>query len=100
MLKIYQEIIKLADTLAVVVKCPTRKGKLYPLDKITISLMESAGWTIHCVHQAMLFSAHESTDLFGETKKKVKGRMSFFKRLSYNAGSPVARWEDIIVAVR
>ncbi len=30
----------------------------------------------------------------------VKGRLSFFKRLSYQKGSPVAQWEDVIVAVR
>lgn len=100
MIQVYSEIIKVADVLAVVVKNPTRKGKLYPLDKITISLMEAAGWTIHCVHEARLFKEESKTDLFGETTKKPKGRISFFKLLSYRKGSPVADCENVIIATR
>ncbi len=35
----------------------------------------------------------------GDVKKEPKGRLGFFKRLSYRRGSPVARYEDIIIAV-
>ncbi len=100
MLQVYEEIAKVSDVLAIVIKNPTRNGKLRRLDLDTIKLLEMSGWKIHCQHRALLFTDLETTNLFGETKKKVKGRLSFFKRLSYQKGQPVAAWEDILIAVR
>ena len=48
----------------------------------------------------MLFEEQTQGHLFGGSVKRVKGRMSFFKRLSWQKGSPVAMWEDVLVAVR
>ena len=100
MAQIYQETFRVASVLVVIVKNPTRAGKLRRLDLDTIRIMQEAGWKIHCQHRAQLFTEEETHDLFGETKKKVKGRMSFFKRLSWEKGSPVAAWEDIIICTR
>lgn len=100
MLVCYKEIIKIANVLVVVVKDPTRKGKLYPLGDITQALMESAGWKILCRHRSMLFQEEVKQDLFGNAHKIVKGRLSFFKRLLYQKGSPVAQWESVIFATR
>jgi len=98
MFLIYSEIIKVADILAVVVRDPTKKGKIYPLGDITCKLMEEAGWRIHCIHQAKLFEEISKTNLFGETTTKPKGRIGFFKLLSYMRGSPVSNHETIIIA--
>ena len=100
MLQVYQEIALVSDVLVVVVKNPTRNGKLRRLDLDTIRIMEMAGWKIHCQHRALLFEELEQADLFGEAKKQVKGRLSFFKRLSWQKGQPVASWEDVIIGVR
>ena len=99
MLQVYQEIAKVSDVLVVVVKCPTRAGKLRRLDTDTIKILELSGWTIHCQHRALLFEELGTATLFGEPIKKVKGRLSFFKRLSWQNGNPVANFEDIIIAV-
>ena len=98
MAKVYSEIAKVSDVLVVVVKNPTRNGKLRRLDLDTIKILEMSGWRIHCQHRSLLFEEIEQATLFGETEKKVKGRLSFFKRLAYIKGSPVANWEDIIFA--
>jgi hypothetical protein len=100
MRQVYAEAYKVCDALAVVTKNPTRNGKLRRLDLDTIALLEEVGFTIRCHHRAILFEEHEQADLFGNVQKKVKGRLSFFKRLSYQKGSPVAQWEDVVVAVR
>ena len=100
MLKVYQEIAAVSDVLAVVIKNPTRNKQLRRLDLDTIKLLELAGWTIHCQHRALLFEELEQATLFGGTTRRVKGRMSFFKRLSWQNGQPVAAWEDIIIAER
>ncbi len=100
MQKVYSEIALVSDVLCVVVKCPTRGGKLRRLDLDTISILEANNWKIHCIHRALLFEELEQANMFDGTTKKVKGRLSFFKRLSYIKGQPVASWEDIIVAVR
>ena len=100
MSKVYSEIGRVSDVLCVVIKNPTRNGKLRRLDLDTIKILEMSGWKIHCQHRALLFEELEQATLFGETEKKVKGRLSFFKRLAYIKGSPVANWEDIIFAVR
>ncbi len=97
---VYSEITKVSDVLVVVVKNPTRGGKLRRLDLDTISVLQQSGWEIYCQHRAILFEKLEQSDLFGGSKKQVKGRLSFFKRLSWNKGSPVASWEDIIFAVK
>ena len=38
--------------------------------------------------------------LKGGIRKEVKGRLSFFKRLSVSKGNVAADYEDIIIAVR
>jgi hypothetical protein len=100
MLQVYRETIKVSDVLTIVIKNPTRNKKLRRLDLDTIKILELAGWKIHCQHRALLFEELEQGHLFDGSQKKVKGRMSFFKRLSWQNGQPVASWEDIIVAVR
>lgn len=98
---IYAEIGKVSNVLAVVTKNPTRAGKLRRLDLDTIALLEQTGWHILCTHKAQLFTEHETQDLFGQTHKKVRGRMSFFKRLQWRKGnSEIADHEDVIFAVR
>jgi hypothetical protein len=97
---VYFEIAKVSDVLVVVTKNPTRNGQLRRLDLDTIELLKQCGWTIHCTHKALLFKEHEVSDLFGNSHKKVKGRLSFFKRLSYQKGGIVAQWEDVIFAVK
>jgi len=97
---VYQEIAKVSDVLAIVLKNPTRNGKLRRLDLDTIKLLEDTGWTIHCQHRALLFEELEQGHMFTGSQMKVKGRMSFFKRLSWQKGQPVASWEDVLIAVR
>ena len=100
MRQVYAEAYKVCDVLAVVTKNPTRNGKLRRLDLDTIALLEEVGFTIHCIHRAILFEELEGGHMFEGSQKKVKGRLSFFKRLSYQKGSPVAQWEDVVIAVR
>ncbi len=100
MAMVYSEIAKVSDVLTVVIKNPTRGGKLRRLDLDTIKILELAGWSIHCQHRALLFEELEQVDLFGGSRKRVKGRLSFFKRLSWQNGQPVASWEDIIICTR
>ena len=100
MRQVYAEVGKVSDVIAIVTKNPTRAGQLRRLDLDSIRLLEETGWHILCVHQAQLFTETETTNLFGETQKKIKGRMSFFKRLSYQKGNAVADHEDVIIAVR
>ena len=155
MLKVYSELIKVAKVLAVVVKNPTRKGKIYNLALDTFLLLKSChnllycncethynkesielnnneweiyqtlvkqgetmlsmqysikqqikdqesriGWHIHCIHQAKLFKEVSKTDLFGQTTTKPKGRISFFKRLSYGKGNVVTDHESVIIAIK
>lgn len=100
MKRVYSEIALVSDVLCVVVKNPTRAGKLRRLDLDTLAILKDCGWNIHCQHRALLFEELELPDLFGETTKKVKGRMSFFKRLAWQRGQPTASWEDILICVR
>ncbi len=100
MLRVYQEIGKVSDVLAIVIKNPTRGGKLRRLDTDTLRLLELSGWKLCCRHRALLFEELEQGDLFKGSQKKVRGRMSFFKRLSWQNGQPVANWEDVIIAVK
>jgi len=100
MLQVYKEIARVSDVLVVVIKNPTKNGKLRRLDLDTIKIMQMAGWNIYCQHRALLFEELEQPDLFGKTLKQVKGRLSFFKRLSWQKGQPVASWEDILIGIR
>lgn len=100
MTTVYSEIAKVSDVLVVVIKNPTRGGKLRRLDLDTTKILELAGWSIHCQHRSLLFEELEQADLFEGSKKKGKGRLSFFKRLSWQKGQPVASWEDIIICTR
>lgn len=97
---VYAEIAKVSDVCVVVTKNPTRNGALRRLDLDTVALLKEVGYSILCQHKALLFEESEVQDLFGETHKKVKGRMGFFKRLSYAKGNKVAAWEDVIFAVK
>lgn len=98
MAQVYSECAKVCSVLVVVVKDPTRNGKLRLLGRDTCRILRRSGWHIFDYHRAVLFTEHSQTDLFGETKKKVKGRLSFFKRLSWQKGSPVAAYEHVIFA--
>ncbi len=100
MSQVYAEIARVSDVLALDLKNPPRNGKLRMLNEDTEKLLIAGGWTIHCLHEARLFAEHTTQDLFGEQHTKVKGRMSFFKRLSWQKGSVVADHEDIIIATR
>jgi len=100
MAKVYAELAIVSDILAIVIKNPTRNGKLRRLDLDTLKILEITGWKLHCKHRALLFEEYEQTSLFGEKQKKVKGRLSFFKRLAWRNGAPVARWEDVLICVR
>lgn len=97
MAKVYAEAYKCGiSPLVVVVKCPSRNGKLRRLDIDTCVLMQSAGYEIFDYHRAVLFEEQTQATLSGETIKSPKGRLSFFKRLSYAKGIETARWEDVI----
>jgi hypothetical protein len=100
MLEVYRESFKAGiSPLVVVVKNPTKGGKLRRLDLDTVALLEAAGYRTADYHQAILFEVVEQQNLDGTVTKTPKGRLSFFKRLSFAKGSPVAQWEDVIVAV-
>ena len=101
MAQVYAEIARVADVLVVVLKNPTRNGKLRRLDLDTISLLEQTGWTIKCVHHAILFEEQEQGHMFAGSQKRVKGRMSFFKRLQWQKGtSELADHEDVLFAIK
>ncbi len=86
---VYSESLKVCDVLAVVVKDPTRKGKLHPLGKLTWECLEACGWRIVDYHQAILFREDDKGELwkdgeaiygyeliFQEGKGKVKKRVA------------------------
>ena len=64
----------------------------------TIALLQSAGYEIFDYHRSILFETHLQETLEGDAFTKPKGRLSFFKRLSYNSGNEVAQFEDVIFA--
>lgn len=100
MRQVYAAVGEVAQVIALVTKDPTRDGKLRLLAEDTVKLLEQTGWTIHCRHKAQLFEVHETATLFGESVRKPKGRISFFKRLQFNRGGVVADHEDILIATR
>ena len=101
MATVFQECAKVCDVLVSVSKDPTRNGKLRPLARDLQTLLEAADFRILCHHRAILFEEQTQGHLFEGSKKKVKGRMSFFKRLQWQKGkSEIAAYEDILVAVR
>jgi len=61
-------------------------------------LLEKAGYKIFDHKKAILFKEQEQATLNGKTKKELKGRVSFFKRLSYQKGNVVANFEDVLFA--
>lgn len=100
MLKTYQESYRAGiSPLVTVTKNPTRDGKLRRLDLDTCKLLQIAGYEIVDYHKALLFTEHKQKTLTGDVKKEVKGRLSFFKRLSLQKGNVVAQFEDVIFAV-
>jgi len=93
--------------LAVVVKCPTRNGRLRRLDKATARLLRAAGYRIRGWRRAHLFerqaqrdARHGQGSLFAdvEPSQKVVGRLSFFRRLHLAKGGVAAAWEDCFFA--
>ncbi len=84
--------------LVLVTKNPTRQGALRRLDLDTCEILIQSGYEIFDYHHAILFTEHTQGTLDGDTFKKPKGRLSFFKRLSYAKGNAVAQWEDVIFA--
>ena len=100
MAQVYAALGQVADVVAIVVKDPTRNGRLRLLGEDTVRLLEASGWHILCHHQAQLFEVQETATLFGEPVRKPKGRLSFFKRLQFTAGNVVADAEHVIGAVR
>ena len=86
--------------LVIVTKDPTRNRQIVPLGASTAALVESCGYHITDYHRAVLFEERRQATLDGEVKKAVAGRISFFKRLSIAKGSPAARWEDVLFAVK
>lgn len=99
MLMVYSEAFCSGiSPLVIVVKNPTRNGKLRRLDLDTIALLQKSGYEIFDYHRAILFDEITQGTLDGENFTKPKGRLSFFKRLSYLAGNVVAKHEDVIFA--
>ena len=97
MFKVYQQAFLCGiSPLCVVVKNPTRNGKLRRLDIDSIFLLQKSGYEIFDYHRAILFETHTQSTLDGESKDVHKGRISFFKRLSLGKGTTVAQWEDVI----
>jgi hypothetical protein len=89
-----------------VTKNPTRNGKLRELDVLTIRLLEQAGYRVVHRVRAWLFHTQEQIEslagqqtLLGEElgpSKRIKGRISFFKRIQIGKGNVAAQWEDIL----
>ena len=100
MLQVYQQASQLMPIIVTITKNPTRKGKLRRLDIDTAKLLMMCGYEIVDYHRALLFEEKRQKTLIGTEKKELKGRLSFFKRLSVQKGNVASQWEDVIVAVR
>ena len=100
MWQIYQQASQLMQIIVTVTKNPTRKGQLRRLDLDTCKLLMSCGYEIVDYHRSLLFEEKKQSTLSGKNIKQLKGRLSFFKRLSVQKGNKAASFEDIIIAVR
>ena len=101
MINIYtQANLSRISPLVVVTKNPTRNGKLIDLAANTVDYLEASGYRIIDYHRSRLFDKlkSETSDLFPSSEEKIKGRVSFFKRLSIEKGNVAAEWEDIVFA--
>lgn len=97
MLQVYSEAYCLGiSPLVIVTKNSTKNGELRRLDLDTVKLLEAVGYEIFDYHRSILFEEQTQATLDGNQITTPKGRLSFFKRLSYEKGNVVARWEDII----
>lgn len=96
---VFQQCFLVASVIVSVVKDPTRDGKLRLLGEDTKRLLQECGYQLLPPIHAILFEEHTQQDMFAGPVKKVKGRLSFFKRLSYQKGSPVANYEHVIVGI-
>lgn len=101
MLQVYQEAFRAGiSPLCIIVKNPTRKGKLRRLDISTVEMLQKAGYQILDYHRAILYKVAKNATLDGSKEAETyKGRLSFFKRLSLGKGNVAAEWEDILIAV-
>lgn len=100
MLKVYKEAYLAGiSPLVIVTKNPTRDFKLRRLDIDMAKLLLMVGYEIIDYHRAVLFEEKQQLTLIGDIMKVPKGRLGFFKRLSYNKGNVTAKWEDVIIAV-
>ena len=100
MLEVYREAFKSGiSPLVTVTKNPTKNKKIRRLDLDTVALLQAAGYEIVDHHRAILFDVVSQKNLDGTVTRTPHGRMSFFKRLAFDKGSPVAQWEDVIIAV-
>jgi hypothetical protein len=97
---VYAECAKVCRALVTVTKNPTRNHALRRLDLDTKRLLEANGFKILGWYRARLFYLYQQTNLDGEEGKQlVRGRMSFFKRIQLDKGSPVAEHEDVLVGL-
>lgn len=99
MLEVYAAAREVCSVLAVVTKNPTRQGRIVPLHRQTARMLRATGWRLVDYHRAMLFDVERQADMFGNVISSPRGRLSFFKRMAYQRGQPVAQWEDILFAV-
>ena len=96
MSKIYSQLAQVSDILVIVLKDPTKGGKIRELGKDTVHILENDGWEVFDYKRAVLFEEEENKTLFGDTAKKIRGRISFFKLLAHRKGSPVSNFEHVI----
>lgn len=91
--------------MVLVTKNPTKNGQLKPLDQLTISLMEQAGYRLALRRRAWLWETKaQMTERLGAVPDKYNdkpdnypiGRISFFKRLHLSKGIPASQWEDVL----
>jgi len=100
MLQVFQQASQLMPIIVTITKNPTRKGKLRRLDIDTAKLLMMCGYRIVDYHRSLLFEEKKHSTLNGKIRKDLKGRLSFFKRLSVQKGNIAAQWEDVIIAVK
>jgi len=97
MFQVYSEAAKSGiSPLCIVTKNPTKDGTLKRLDLDTVAILQKSGYRIYDYHRAVLVSKSNQKTLRGEIKQNISGRVSFFKRLSFQKGNVIAEHEDII----